>query len=633
MHPGKVSLLAPLLVAGSLAGWATPAIAAAEAAAAAPGGSVLVLYSNGRLLPANVEFDQGLRAALPRSPEPELEIFDEFLDVPRFATPEHLLTMESYLKDKYARRPPTVLVSAGEEALGFLLDHRGDLFPEVPLVYAAVARSALKEHDPLPSDVVGVPLEFDFAGTVTQALRWHPRVRHLWIVTGASEWDRRNEARLRRESRQFADRLTVGFLSALPMAELTQRLGALEADSIVFAPGFFQDGAGRNFIPRESIAAVAAAAPAPVYGAYLTILGTGAVGGSVSSFADAGREAGRETALLLAGSPPDSLDLPREVPSSMHVDWRQIRRWKIDPNAIPPDTVVHFREPTLFEAHPDQVLLAASVLALQAGLIALLLVERRRRHAAEAAEQVRRLELAHASRLAVAGELMGSIAHEINQPLGAILANADAADLILAAGGDRRQELAEILADIRRDDLRASEVIQRMRDLLGQHKLERKALDLNDIVSEIETIMRAEARRRGVALQFQRAPEPMPVMGDRIQLQQVLINLVLNAMDAVAEQTDARRTVDVSVARRARVAVLTVRDRGHGVAPEHRARLFDSLFSTKPNGMGLGLSITRTIVEAHGGRVRAESGPGEGAVFEAELPLAIAADAAAPDPA
>ena len=113
----------------------------------------------------------------------------------------------------------------------------------------------------------------------------------------------------------------------------------------------------------------------------------------------------------------------------LHVDWRQIRRWKIDERSIPATAVVHFREPTLFEAYRLQVLVAAAVLALQAALIGLLLEERRRRRAAELSEQGRRTELAHASRLAVAGELLGSIAHEINQPLGAILSNADAAEM------------------------------------------------------------------------------------------------------------------------------------------------------------------------------------------------------------
>jgi C4-dicarboxylate-specific signal transduction histidine kinase len=241
--------------------------------------------------------------------------------------------------------------------------------------------------------------------------------------------------------------------------------------------------------------------------------------------------------------------------------------------------------------------------------------------------------LARASRLALAGELTGAIAHEINQPLGAILSNADAGDLLLNSGMDRREELRAVLADIRRDDLRASEVIQRLRDLLGKHVVERKELDLNEVVSDLESIMRAEARRRGVVLEIRRGPAGLAIVGDRVQIQQVLINLVLNAMDAVAEEPEVRRTVVVSVAKGATGAVLAVRDRGRGIAPEHRTRLFEPLFSTKRNGMGLGLSITRSIVEAHGGRIWAESAPDDGTLFQVELPLAIANGALSPHPA
>jgi len=220
----------------------------------------------------------------------------------------------------------------------------------------------------------------------------------------------------------------------------------------------------------------------------------------------------------------------------------------------------------------------------------------------------------------VAGELTASIAHEINQPLGAILASADAAEMLLQSGTDRRDDLLRIVTRIRRDDLRASDVIQRLRSLLAKQEPERQRFDLNVALADVAALLSGQARQRQVVLDIRPAREGAFIDGDPVQIQQVLINLVLNAMDAVAGRPEAQRLVGVSLEAQADGVVITVRDRGTGIAAEYLPRLFDSFFSTKQKGMGLGLSIARTIVEAHGGTIRAENGPGEGALFHVELP-------------
>ena len=581
---------------------------------------VLVLYSNGRMLPANVDADRGLQEAIAKSRDRPTELHAEFLDYPAFEGESYAHAFTVFLQEKYALHPPDVVIAAGADALEFLLRHRAELFPTLPVVYMGISRAALQAIPPLPDDVIGVPVDYDYAGTIDLALRWHPRARRLVVVTGAAAPDREVEARLRDEVGRFEGRVAVEFLAGLPTSALQERLGRPGPEEIVFTPGYFQDGNGRSITPRESAEMVAAAASAPVYGPFSTFLGTGVVGGRVASFEAMGRQAGQVVNALLDGASPASIQLPEIMPTTVTVDWRQVRRWGIDEAAIPGDAVVLFRTPSFLEAHRTESIVAVVAFLLQTLLIAGLLVERHRRRQTERTLENQRFQLAHASRLAVAGELTASIAHEINQPLGAILSNAEAAELILESGVNRRDELREILADIRRDDLRASEVIRRLRTLLARHEVELQPFDLNETLSDAESVLRAEAKRRRVTLDVRPAATPVTVVGDRIQIQQVLINLVLNALDAVADAPEARRTVLVVVENGAGRASITVRDRGHGIPPEHLPRLFESFFSTKRAGMGLGLPIARTLVETHGGRIWAENRDGEGAVFHVELP-------------
>ena len=224
-------------------------------------------------------------------------------------------------------------------------------------------------------------------------------------------------------------------------------------------------------------------------------------------------------------------------------------------------------------------------------------------------------ELANGARLSTAGQLTAAIAHEINQPLSAILSDAEAAELMLAAESPPIDEVRHILADIRSDDLRAGEVIRQLRSLLSKHAPEMESLDLNTLAAGVLNLLAVEARRRGVAMDMEFGELP-PVHGDRVQLQQALLNLILNAMDAMDDIPQSLRRVTVRTAANGKDGVeMAVSDTGHGISPARLPHIFESFTTSKQDGMGLGLSIARTIVEAHGGKIRAENNPGKGATF------------------
>ena len=208
---------------------------------------VLVLYSNNRLLPANIEGDRGLREALPEG----AELSAEFLDYPRITGEDYLVALIRFLREKYATRPPAVIVAGGPDAMAFVLSRRAELFPQVPVVHMGVPRARLRALQPLPADVVGVPFDLDFSATIDQALRWHPSARRLVLVTGSAAPDLGFEALLREEAVRFQERVATEFLAGLPTDALLQRLGELDGESVVFTTGYFQDGAGRNFIPSR----------------------------------------------------------------------------------------------------------------------------------------------------------------------------------------------------------------------------------------------------------------------------------------------------------------------------------------------------------------------------------------------
>jgi signal transduction histidine kinase len=242
------------------------------------------------------------------------------------------------------------------------------------------------------------------------------------------------------------------------------------------------------------------------------------------------------------------------------------------------------------------------------------------RRAAERREQEANAQAAHAARVGAMGAFAASLAHELTQPLAASLANAETGVRLLDAPNPDLEELRATLADIVADERRAGELVHKLRRFLRRGEVERGPLALRTMLEEVLQLVAREAQARGAVLRLEVAEGLPEVVGDRVQLQQVVLNLLSNAIDAAAAAKPARRDVTVRVARCGEGVAIEVRDSGAGMDEETLARIFHPFFTTKPGGMGLGLSISRTIVEAHGGTIAARSAPGDGTLFRIELP-------------
>ncbi|SAL28890.1 ATPase [Caballeronia arvi] len=564
---------------------------------------------------------RALRSALTAAAPDGVEFYTDSLDELRFdsndLTPEFL----ALLKKKYENKRIDMVIGIADFALDFTSRYHKDIWPKAPILITSIDESRVAR---MPPDFAYIAWHFDADNTIALAEALQPQATQLVIVAGNSNFDDftaqlAEQAAHARRSRKW----DVSVWSGLTLEELKTRLGALDpSGAAVIYTTMYRDREGRTFFPFEVVAPMARASRSPIYGWYPTYLNQGLLGGAVISYEDNGRRAGELAASILLGKvSPNGATLHTER-SRCTVDRGQADRLAIRSSLIPDDCKQINVAPSLWNQYRGAVVFVAAVVGLQALTIAALLWQRRKRRVAEEAATVRANELARAARISSAGELSASIAHEVGQPLGAILSNADAAGLILEHREPEVHELQQILADVRRDAVRANQVVQRLRDLLRKHPIEFIELDLNSTVDETLTLLTPEARRRRIVIESELSLECSPIVGDCVQLQQVLLNLSVNAMDAMHETGDSNRILSISTQPSQHGVALIVADRGHGISEATRRKLFDSFFTTKPQGMGLGLSIARTIVESHGGTITSQSREGGGSVFIVWLPSA-----------
>ncbi|HET9534408.1 MAG TPA: ATP-binding protein, partial [Mesorhizobium sp.] len=720
----------------------------AQAAEDGPAKRVLMVHSFGSTAPPFTTHSNAFETTLTQEMGQRVDLDQVSLDMARYAQPDMEEPFVEFLLKRLAKWQPDLVVPVGSPAGRFVAKYRDRLFPQTPVIYTGMDLRTLPPGAFQNATFVGE--SFDLAGLVEDILQVAPDTNNIAVVLGASPLERYWTVEFRRAFEPFTNRVSFTWFNDLTFDQMLERVAKLPPRSFILIGLLLRDASGVTHNQDDALQRLHAVANAPINGMYKHQLGLGIVGGRLYHAEVQGAESARIAIRILRGEPAVSFP-PMIIPAQgPRYDWRELQRWNISADRLPPGSEISFRQSTVWERYRWWIAGALFILALQAAMIAGLLLQRTRRHRAEnerkraeerfrlaveaspnaivmvdaqgkmllvngltqmlfdysreeligqsveilvperfrtghpahratffGAPQARatgagrdlfarrkdgseflveiglnpihtlegtlvlteivditdrkrmelelqrnREELAHVTRVSTVGELTTSVAHELNQPLGAILSNAEAAEMFLMADPPALDEVRDILADIRKDDERASEVIRRMRSLLRKQELAPKSIEINEAVEEVLRLLSTDASARKVAINFERTTGLPRVWCDPVHFQQVVLNLVLNGMEAMAGLPEEKRQVVVRTGPANNGTVkIAVADLGPGIPVDSLPKLFEHFFTTKKDGMGMGLSIARTIVEAHHGQIWAENNSEVGATFYFTVPV------------
>ena len=581
---------------------------------------VMLLHSFGLDFKPWSEYAKSIRSELVRQSPWPLDIVENSLITARSSDEDPEAPFVEYLRALFAKRPLDLIVSIGAPAAAFVQRHRQRLFAATPIVFTAVDQRRVQYSSLTANDAV-VALRINYLSAFENILQVLPDTKDVIVVVGTSPIEKFWKEAIGKEVEPLANRIKLSWTDELSFEALLKQASALPPHTAIFWELMIVDAAGVVHEGDVPLTRLHAVATAPIFSYDESFFGSAIVGGPLLLAADTGRQTAAAAIRILNGEKPGEIRPPPVQFASPVFDWREMQRWGISESRLPSGSEILFRNPTVWEQYKWYMMLVAAIVLVQTALIVGLLYEHRRRRTAEAESLQRVNELAHMNRIATVSALTASIAHEVKQPLTAIV----------TWGGSGLRWLARQVPDV--DEVRAnlhkmidaanraSVVIDELRAMFRKDSSHQTLVDVNNLLLDTLSLANHEIKAKNISVQTELfESSTLLVLADRIQLQQVILNLIANAIEAMNSVPDARVLRLTSALHDADGVLITVEDSGPGIAPENLDKIFDPFFTTKPTGMGMGLSICRSIIEAHGGRLWALRVAPHGSVFHIVLP-------------
>ena len=579
---------------------------------------VMLLHSAGRDFKPWSEYAKVIRTELDRQSPWPLEIIEQSLLTARSDDENPEAPFVEYLHALFDKRPLDLIVSIGAPAANFVQRRRQQLFATTPMVFTAVERRRIQYSSLTDNDAV-VAIAQNYPAIIENILHVLPDTKTVAVVIGNSPNEDFWLEVLRKELAPFADRLSFIWYNDRSFADMLKHAAALPPHSAIYWHQMNVDAAGVVHQGDKALPALHAVANAPIFAFNDAFFGGEVVGGPMNSVVEASRVTVAVAIRILGGEKAGDIKIPPIGFATPKFDWRQMQRWGISESRLPPGSEIHFREPTAWERYRAQILAICAALLAQAALIGWLIYEHRHRHLAEVLARNSMAELNHMNRVATAGELSASIAHEINQPLTGIVTRASAARRWLARETPDIDKARAALDQIEAAGHRASDIITNIKSMFRKDTEAKSQVDINNLIWTVLELVYIDLRKHQIDLESRLDDQIPPVLGNQVQLQQVILNLIMNAIDSMRSVQPRVLSVRSKLNGADRVHV-SIEDSGIGIDPANLGQIFKPLFTTKDQGMGMGLSICHSIIEGHNGRIWVTAGSKSGTIFHFELP-------------
>lgn len=589
--------------------------------------NVVIFFAYDPNLPAFDKILAGLNTTIRGNNKEPVNILTEYLDLNRAVNDVYSSFIINMYNGKVDEITIDLLITVGPGINDALLKFGNKKLLSLPMLNIDLdIPNRTSVFDVNSENGKEILLKFQVEKTLQHAFDLFPENKDAFVISGVSGLDRFYASLLRQSKSEFEPEHTFTFISGLTLDSTIRYVGTIPPKSLVFVPSFLQDAAKISFSTPEVMEVISHNSLAPVF-LGITDGGFeargGGIGGFLFSYVNLGREMGSIAHASLKGKPMREIMANENVFYEHLYDWNELKRWQLtDSEVIPATSIFYNRQVSFFEIYKWYILGALIFMVSQTMLI--LYLFRLNHRQKEINLKIRETEsmyreLIHTDRLSKMSMLAASLSHELFQPLAAIRLTAQAGKQFIQTNKLDEHKARQMFDHILEDETRATKLIRSVKSLMKAETSDKEEVKLNTLIEETMDLIRTEADRDQIRVDVVMEGEPVFVLGDKIQLQQVLMNFIRNAIAAMEKNNPENRKLEIQLLQTKDEAIVSVKDSGTGLDDTVKENLFKPFVSTKKEGFGIGLALCKSLIEKHNGKIWAENAPEGGAVFAFSL--------------